>query len=83
MICAKALEYLLRLKAGVMEVCLEENPNPGGSLVRALRRAALWKIRFGPQLSMFSRHYLCALDWHDLVERDRAAFDSAVLAHLD
>ena len=75
--------YLLRLKAGVMDVRLAENPNPGGSLVRALRRAALWGVRFGPHLSDFSSRYLSALDWDDLVKTDRAAFGSPVLAHLD
>ena len=75
--------YLVRLESGVMDVCLEDNPNPSGSLVRALRRAALWKVRFGPRLSLFSKHYLRTLDWDDLVKRDRSAFGHAVLAYLD
>lgn len=76
-------DYLHKLQIGVMDVSLEENPNPSGSLVRALRRAALWKIRFGPRLSEFSRIYLSQLDWQQLITIDRLAFGSAVLAHLD
>ena len=74
--------YLVRLEAGVMDLCLEENPNPAGSLVRALRRAALWKVRFGTGLSRFSKHHLENLDWPALIDRDKAAFGNAVLAHL-
>lgn len=76
-------DYLTRLNSGVMNLCLEDNPNPGGSLVRALRRAALWNIRFGVQLTEFSRRYLCELDWNDLVMRDRKAFTEAVLLYLN
>jgi hypothetical protein len=75
--------YLRRLKLGLMDLRLASNPNPAGSLVRALRRAALWRVRFGRELSEFSRYYLSVLDWQDLVERDKAAFGDAVLAHLD
>jgi hypothetical protein len=76
-------DYLHRLKIGVMDVCLAENPNPSGSLVRALRRAALWQIRFGPELSKFSRDALSSLDWVELIERDKTAFGDAVLLYLD
>jgi hypothetical protein len=75
--------YLSWLKNRVMELRLEENPNPAGSLVRALRRAALWQIRFGPELSRFSSHYIRTFRWDDLVERDRRAFGSSVLAYLN
>ncbi|WP_170302970.1 hypothetical protein [Reyranella soli] len=76
-------DYLARLNSGIMNVCLEDNPNPGGSLVRALRRAALWNVRFGVQLTEFSRRYLSELDWSDLVARDKRAFGEAVLFYLD
>lgn len=75
--------YLERLRSNVMDVSLLENPNPGGSLVRALRRAALWRVHFGKDLSNFCRSYLQKLDWSDLVRRDKKAFRESVLAHLD
>jgi len=76
-------DYLFRLSIGVMNVRLSENPNPDGSLVRALRRAALWNVRFGWELTEFSLHHLEKRDWEDLVERDRSAFPDAILSHLD
>jgi hypothetical protein len=75
--------YLHRLRAGVMNVRLEKNPNPKGTLVRALRRAALWQVRFGRQLSAFTRYHLDVFEWDELVKTDKAAFGEAVLAYLD
>lgn len=76
-------DYLNLLASQVMNVCLEENPNPDGSLVRALRRAALWGVRFGAQLTAFSSQHIRRADWSQLVERDRSAFGDSVLRHLD
>lgn len=76
-------DYLTRLRSNVMDLCLEQNPNPSGSLVRALRRAALWNVRFGPNLTEFSRRNLGTLDWAALVALDKAAFTDAVLVYLD
>lgn len=76
-------DYLLRLKLRVMDICLEENPNPAGSLVRALRRAALWRVNFGPRLTQFSKKCLEDISWDELVTIDSRAFSTPVLKHLD
>jgi len=76
-------DYLERLRSNVMDVRLEENPNPIGSLVRALRRAALWKVKFGPRLTAFSRKFLKDTSWEELVSLDARAFSYPVLRHLE
>ena len=76
-------DYLERLRSNVMDIRLEENPNPRGSLVRALRRAARWKVRFGPKLTAFSRKYLREIPWEDLTSLDARAFFDPVLKYLD
>jgi len=76
-------DYFQRLTSNVMDIRLEKNPNPIGSLVRALRRAALWNVFFGPRLTAFSMHYLEEVPWHELVELDCRAFPKHVLKHLD
>lgn len=75
--------YLERLRLGIMELNLEENPNPAGSIVRALRRAALWNVRFGPKLTSFCIRQLESQTWEGLVARDRRVFGSPVLAFVD
>lgn len=75
--------YLDKLQLNVMDVQLEENPNPRGSLVRALRRAALWRVGFGPGLTSFSVKMLERFPWSSLVEVDNQAFSLPVLRHLD
>src|SRR5262249_54752180 len=67
-------DYFQKLMLGVMDIRLEQNPNPEGSLVRALRRAALWNVRFGPRLTAFSRHWLNVYAWAELVALDARAF---------
>ena len=76
-------DYLERLRSKVMDIRLEENPNPRGSLVRALRRAARWQVRFGPRLTAFSRKYLREIPWEDLASLDARAFSDPVLKYLD
>lgn len=76
-------DYLDRLQLNVMDVRLEKNPNPAGSLVRALRRAALWKVKFGPKLTAFCRRLLQEMSWAELVGLDARAFSSSVLRYLD
>lgn len=76
-------DYLERLRNNVMDVCLEQNPNVTGSLVRALRRAALWNVKFGPKLSAFSARNLRETVWEDLVSLDERAFSVPVLKYLD
>ncbi len=76
-------DYLERLHLNVMDVRLERNPNPAGAVVRALRRAALWRVKFGPKLTAFCRRVLHELSWSELVCIDARAFSSAVLKHLD
>jgi hypothetical protein len=76
-------DYLDRLRRNVMDIRLEQNPNPAGSLIRALRRAALWQVRFGPRLTLFSQKVLSELCWKDLVALDSRAFPVPVLKYLD
>ncbi|HWN67488.1 MAG TPA: hypothetical protein VNM90_07595, partial [Haliangium sp.] len=76
-------DYLERLQLNVMDIRLEENPNKIGSLVRALRRAALWGVKFGPRLTAFSKKYLQEIPWDELVALDSRAFFKPVLRSLD
>jgi hypothetical protein len=76
-------DYFQRLLLNVMDIRLEENPNPIGSLVRALRRAALWHVHFGPRLTRFCHALLEKTDWHELVALDARAFSKPVLQYLD
>lgn len=76
-------DYLLRLRLGIMDIRLEPNPNPYGSAVRALRRAAHWGVGFGPHLTAFILGILERGEWEALREVDSAAFHHRVLAHLE
>jgi hypothetical protein len=76
-------DYLERLQRNVMDIRLEENPNPRGSIVRALRRAAQWRVKFGPRLSAFSRKCLHELSWEELVSLDARAFSDPILKYLN
>lgn len=76
-------DYLEKLQRNVMDVRLEINPNPTGSLVRALRRAALWKVMFGPKLTKFCKRLLRETSWQELVCLDSRAFSTSVLRYLD
>lgn len=76
-------DYIDILRLGVMDIRLEKNPNPRGSLVRALRRAASWRVKFGPRLTGFSKRALRDIPWIDLVELDARAFHVPVLKYLD
>lgn len=75
--------YLERLQRNVMDIRLEENPNPHGSLIRALRRAAQWRVKFGPRLTAFSKKCLRELSWQELVSLDTRAFQIPILKDLD
>jgi hypothetical protein len=76
-------DYFDRLLLNVMDIRLEENPNPMGSLVRALRRAASWHVKFGPRLTAFSRRCLDETRWEELVSLDATAFSRPILKYLD
>jgi hypothetical protein len=76
-------DYFDSLKACILDVNLEENPNPTGSLVRALRRGALWRVRFGSKLTSFVRQQFDRESWDALVALDAAAFAHPVLRHCD
>lgn len=76
-------DYFDRLLSNVMDIRLEPNPNPIGSLVRALRRAALWNVYFGPRLTEFAKHHLLECEWRDIVELDARAFARPVLFRED
>jgi hypothetical protein len=75
--------YFDSLRLNVMDLQLETNPNPTGSLVRALRRAALWGVHFGPSLTSFARTELRSRAWGEFVTLDARAFNHPVLRDLD
>lgn len=75
--------YFDALDACVMDINLEENPNPTGSLVRALRRGALWHVRFGPKLTAFVQRRLDQTPWDELVAIDQKAFVIPVLRYCN
>jgi hypothetical protein len=74
--------YFEKITHNVMDIQLEQNPNPMGSLVRALRRAGLWNVRFGPRLTAFTRRHLSEMSWPELVALDERAFKRPVLKYL-
>lgn len=76
-------EYFERLQLGVMDVNLEANPNPIGSLVRGLRRAASWDVYFGERLSHLARESLDRFSWEEMVALDSRAFARPILRGLD
>jgi hypothetical protein len=71
--------YFDLLRSGILDINLKENPNPRGSLVRALRRGALWRVSFGPALTKFASERLAEGDWSELVALDERAFAKPVL----
>lgn len=75
-------DYFDILQLRILDIRLAENPNLPGSLVRALRRAALWGVKFGPQLTAFSKVALRDMSWQDLCELDSRAFQTSVLRYL-
>ena len=75
--------YLTLIASRTLELNLEENPNPKGSLVRAIRRRAMWRVFFGPRLRSFVERELERHSWGELVELDTAAFDFPVLLYCD
>lgn len=76
-------DYFDKVHSNIMGLCLEENPNISGSFVRAIRRAALWDVRFGSDLTNFSLNTLNKIYWKDLVDLDRRAFPFPVLRDID
>lgn len=76
-------DYFERLRLNIMDIRLEENPNPLGSLVRALRRASLWHVGFGKRLTAFCKRLLEEYPWENVVELDRRAFSKPILYRLD
>lgn len=75
--------YFARLAGGTLDITLEENPNPRGSLVRSLRRAALWNVNFGLRLTNFTLNSLQKFQWDELVELDTHAFSSPILRDIN
>lgn len=76
-------DYTNRLKTGVMDIRLEPNPNPEGSLIRALRRAAHWNVKFGPNLTKFASEQLRSTSWDYLIQIDERAFPTSVMKFID
>lgn len=76
-------DYTQRLRSGIMDIRLKPNPNPAGSVLRALRRAAHWNVKFGPNLTEFTRDYIAQADWNELVALDERAFSTSVMKFLN
>lgn len=76
-------DYLDRLRSKIMDIRLENNPNTIGSLVRALRRAAMWNVYFGPRLTDFCKRNLTRFQWSEVVDLDQRAFAKPLLTPLD
>jgi hypothetical protein len=76
-------DYFERLRLNVMDIRLEENPNPTGSLVRALRRAAMWQVGFGSRLTAFCQRLLAEASWDEIVDLDERAFTLPLLYRLN
>lgn len=76
-------DYLYVLRKGLLETNLVENPNPKGSLVRALRRARLWNAYFGPELTEFTMREMPKHSWAELLETEARAFRNSVLQSFD
>ncbi|RUV06614.1 hypothetical protein EOD00_20310 [Mesorhizobium sp. M7A.T.Ca.TU.009.01.3.1] len=75
--------YLSTLQKGILEVNLLANPNPKGSLVRALRRGRLWNTYFGEQLTDFTREEIRRHSWDELLRIETTAFRHSSLAAFD
>lgn len=75
--------YFELIKSNVLDIRLEENPNEAGSVVRALRRAALWNVHFGPRLTRYVSRHLEKNSWSELTSLDEKAFFHPVLRFLD
>jgi hypothetical protein len=75
--------YFSSLESRILDINLEENPNPTGSLVRALRRGALWGVGFGPRLTSFAKRQLDRECWENLVDIDSRAFGRPILRYHD
>jgi hypothetical protein len=75
--------YLNRLKMKIIDIKLEHNPNPRGSLIRSIRRAAIYDARFGPRLTRFAISELSKYSWDSLVDIDSSAFTTPILRYLD
>lgn len=76
-------DYLRRLKRGVIDLNLRENPNYKGALVRTLRRGALWNVCYGEELSNFAVEMLGRWEWNEIIELEHSAFGSSVLSSVD
>jgi hypothetical protein len=76
-------DYFSRIGSNVLDLCLEDNPNEAGSLVRAIRRGALWDVKFGSHLTDFAVKQLAKHQWSDLVHLDRSAFPFPVLRDIN
>lgn len=75
--------YLSTLRKRVLEVNLLANPNPKGSLVRALRRGRLWNTYFGERLTEFTREEIRRHSWDELLKIETTAFRHSSLATFD
>lgn len=76
-------DYLSSLRTGFLEINLRSNPNPKGSLVRALRRGRRWNAYFGPELTEFVLSELAKHSWEDLMDVERHAFGNSYIQTFD
>ena len=74
--------YFPDLSRRLLEVNLLPNPNPIGSVVRALRLSVKWEFSWGPRLSKFVDKTLHANDWQTLVTYERTSYRSQTIDYF-
>jgi predicted nucleotidyltransferase len=60
----------------LLDINLEENPNPDGAAVRAIRRMWTHDLMASETLVEFISDRICTSGWDSLAERDRSAYPS-------
>jgi hypothetical protein len=75
--------YFERIRSGVLGLNLRENPNVLGSAVRAVRRAALWRVSLSRELADFVLDAERRWGWNALMQLDAEAFAKPILKEID
>lgn len=67
-------KYLDRVRSGRVDINLEPNPSPLGTLVRALRRLMMWDARPSARLRHFVEERMQDFSWSEIVLAEANAF---------
>lgn len=76
-------DYFERIRRRVIDIQLEQNPNPLGNAVRAIRYAYRWNAKLGPRLAVHVLRQITRSGWDALVEVEKAAYPRRYLPHVD